>query len=116
MFYFHAGSGSTPLSRVGLELAVLPHQPPSSGVQACASRSEEICWMWKIIFPDHLYVVLFVATMFGRWSLPQLLFAGILGIAGGIYIYQPIFEQYYRDQKALKKKMELTKESEEKRS
>ncbi|KAM6180602.1 protein PIGBOS1 isoform 1-T2 [Erethizon dorsatum] len=53
--------------------------------------------------------------MFGRLSLPQLLFAGIVGIAGGIYIYQPIFEQYSRDQKA-SKKMELTEKSEEKRS
>ncbi|XP_023578655.1 protein PIGBOS1-like [Octodon degus] len=51
--------------------------------------------------------------MFGRLSLPQLLFAGIMGIAGGIYIYQPIFEQYFRDQKA-SKKVELTEEPEEK--
>ncbi|XP_023421708.2 protein PIGBOS1 [Cavia porcellus] len=54
--------------------------------------------------------------MFGRLTLPQVLLAGIMGIAGGIYIYQPIFEQYSRDQKSLKKKVELTEESEEKRS
>nr|XP_023421708.1 protein PIGBOS1 isoform X3 [Cavia porcellus]XP_023421709.1 protein PIGBOS1 isoform X3 [Cavia porcellus]XP_023421710.1 protein PIGBOS1 isoform X3 [Cavia porcellus] len=54
--------------------------------------------------------------MFGRLTLPQVLLAGIMGIAGGIYIYQPIFERYSRDQKSLKKKVELTEESEEKRS
>ncbi|XP_021109132.1 protein PIGBOS1-like [Heterocephalus glaber] len=54
--------------------------------------------------------------MFGRLSLPRLLFAGIVGIAGGIYIYQPIFEQYSKDQKTLKKKVELTEESKEKTS
>ncbi|XP_021109128.1 protein PIGBOS1-like [Heterocephalus glaber] len=54
--------------------------------------------------------------MFGRLSLPQLLFAGIVGIPGGIYIYQPIFEQYSKDQTMLKKKVELTEESKEKRS
>ncbi|XP_021116963.1 protein PIGBOS1-like [Heterocephalus glaber] len=52
--------------------------------------------------------------MFGRLSLLQLLFTGIVGIAGGIYIYQPIFEQYFRGQKTLKKKVELTEESKEK--
>ncbi|XP_021120971.1 protein PIGBOS1-like [Heterocephalus glaber] len=54
--------------------------------------------------------------MFGRLSLPQLLFADIVGIAGRIYIYQPIFEQYSKDQKTLRKKVELTEESKEKRS
>ncbi|XP_042543726.1 protein PIGBOS1 [Dipodomys merriami] len=54
--------------------------------------------------------------MFGRLTLPQMLFATILGIAGGIYIYQPIFEQYARDQEELKEKMKLAQESEEKRS
>ena len=46
----------------------------------------------------------------------QLLFASLLGIAGGIYIYQPIFEQYSRDQKELKEKMKLVQDSEEKKS
>lgn len=54
--------------------------------------------------------------MFGRVTLPQALFAGILGIAGGIYIYQPIFEQYSRDQKELKEKLKLAEESEKKKS
>ncbi|XP_020015267.1 protein PIGBOS1 [Castor canadensis] len=54
--------------------------------------------------------------MFGRLTGPQLLFASILGIAGGMYIYQPIFEQYSRDQKELKQKMKLAQESEEKKS
>ncbi|XP_023579867.1 protein PIGBOS1 [Octodon degus] len=61
-------------------------------------------------------MVLLAGMAFGRLSLPQLLLAGVVGIAGGIYIYQPIFEQYSRDQKASKKKVELTEESEEKRS
>ncbi|XP_069315688.1 protein PIGBOS1 [Eulemur rufifrons] len=52
--------------------------------------------------------------MFGRLTLPELLFASILGIASGIYIYQPIFEQYSRDQKALKEKLKLAQESEKK--
>ncbi|XP_045305637.1 protein PIGBOS1 [Leopardus geoffroyi] len=54
--------------------------------------------------------------MFGRLTLPQLLFASILGIGGGMYIYQPIFEQYYRDKMEFKKKLKLTQESEEKKS
>ncbi|KAM4829123.1 protein PIGBOS1 isoform 1-T4 [Thomomys bottae] len=54
--------------------------------------------------------------MFGRLTLPQMLFSAILGIAGGIYIYQPILEQYSRDQEELRRKMKLVQESEEKRS
>ncbi|XP_021493664.1 protein PIGBOS1 [Meriones unguiculatus] len=54
--------------------------------------------------------------MFGRLTLPQLVFAVVLGIAGGVYIYQPIFEQYSRDQKELKEKVKLLQEPEEKRS
>ncbi|XP_021085041.1 protein PIGBOS1 [Mesocricetus auratus] len=54
--------------------------------------------------------------MLGRLTLPQLLFATVLGIAGGVYIYQPIFEQYSRDQKELKEKVKLLQESEEKRN
>ncbi|XP_014437499.1 protein PIGBOS1 [Tupaia chinensis] len=54
--------------------------------------------------------------MFGRLTFPQLIFASILGIAGGIYIYQPIFEQYARDQKALQEKLKLAQEKEEKKS
>ncbi|KAM4747896.1 protein PIGBOS1 isoform 1-T2 [Rhinophrynus dorsalis] len=40
--------------------------------------------------------------MFRRLSLPQLFLATILGVAGGVYIYKPIFEQYMWDQKKLK--------------
>lgn len=58
----------------------------------------------------------FDEKMFGRLTFPQLLFASLLGIAGGIYIYQPIFEQYSRDQKELKEKMKLVQDSEEKKS
>ncbi|KAF6352058.1 PIGB opposite strand 1 [Rhinolophus ferrumequinum] len=54
--------------------------------------------------------------MFRRLTFPQLLLASVLGIAGGIYIYQPIFEQYSRDQKELKEKLKLAQESEEKKS
>ncbi|XP_048189263.1 protein PIGBOS1 [Perognathus longimembris pacificus] len=54
--------------------------------------------------------------MFGRLTFPQMLFATVLGIAGGIYIYQPILEQYSRDQEELKRKTKLAQESEEKRS
>ena len=58
----------------------------------------------------------FDEKMFGRLTFPQLLFASLLGIAGGICIYQPIFEQYSRDQKELKEKMKLVQDSEEKKS
>ncbi|CAH6875418.1 Pigbos1 [Phodopus roborovskii] len=54
--------------------------------------------------------------MLRRLTLPQLLFGAVLGIAGGIYIYQPILEQYSRDQKELKGKVKLLQESEEKRN
>ncbi|KAM6201339.1 protein PIGBOS1 [Rhynchocyon petersi] len=54
--------------------------------------------------------------MFGRLTLPQLLFGTILGIAGGIYIYQPLLEQYSRDQQALKEKLKLAQDSEEKKN
>ncbi|XP_024424211.3 protein PIGBOS1 [Desmodus rotundus] len=54
--------------------------------------------------------------MFGRLTLSQLLFASILGIAGGVYVFQPIFKQNSRDQKELKEKLKLAEESEEKKS
>nr|XP_019587838.1 PREDICTED: protein PIGBOS1 [Rhinolophus sinicus]XP_019587839.1 PREDICTED: protein PIGBOS1 [Rhinolophus sinicus]XP_019587840.1 PREDICTED: protein PIGBOS1 [Rhinolophus sinicus] len=54
--------------------------------------------------------------MFRRLTFPQLFFASILGIAGGIYIYQPIFEQYSREQKELKEMLKLAQESEEKKN
>ncbi|XP_045142450.1 protein PIGBOS1 isoform X1 [Echinops telfairi] len=56
------------------------------------------------------------STMFGRLTLPQLLFASLLGVTGGIYIYQPIFEQYSKNQQALKERAKLSHESEEKKS
>lgn len=70
---------------------------------------------WSFSKPS-LYPVAFVKNMFGRVTLPQALFAGILGIAGGIYIFQPIFEQYSRDQKELQEKLKLAEESEKKKS
>ncbi|XP_020141501.1 protein PIGBOS1 [Microcebus murinus] len=54
--------------------------------------------------------------MFKRLTLPELLFASILGIASGVYIFQPVFEQYSRDQKELKEKLQLAQESEKKKS
>ncbi|XP_017657434.1 protein PIGBOS1 [Nannospalax galili] len=69
--------------------------------------------MWSVTTSD---CAVFIATMLGRVTLPQLLFASVLGIAGGMYIYQPIFEQYSRNQKELKEKMKLAQESEEKRN
>ncbi|XP_038606489.1 protein PIGBOS1 isoform X1 [Tachyglossus aculeatus] len=54
--------------------------------------------------------------MFGRLTLPQMIFAGVLGVGGGIYIYQPIFEQYTRDQRALKEKSPTAQEPEDKKS
>lgn len=63
-----------------------------------------------------LHRAAFVENMFRRLTFPQLLLASVLGIAGGIYIYQPIFEQYSRDQKELKEKLKLAQESEEKKS
>ena len=58
----------------------------------------------------------FIEKMFGRLTLSQLLFASILGIAGGVYVFQPIFKQNSRDQKELKEKLKLAEESEEKKS
>ncbi|XP_017736923.1 protein PIGBOS1 [Rhinopithecus roxellana] len=52
--------------------------------------------------------------MFRRLTFPHLLFTTILGIAGGIYIFQPVFEQYAKDQKELKG--QSVQESEEKKS
>ncbi|XP_017816134.1 protein PIGBOS1 isoform X9 [Papio anubis] len=52
--------------------------------------------------------------MFRRLTLSHLLFTTILGIAGGVYVFQPVFEQYAKDQKELK--VQLVQESEEKKS
>ncbi|XP_049629703.1 protein PIGBOS1 [Suncus etruscus] len=54
--------------------------------------------------------------MFRRLTFPQLLFASILGISGGLYIYQPIFEQYFRDQKEFGENLKLAPKSEEKKT
>ncbi|XP_023414024.1 protein PIGBOS1 isoform X2 [Loxodonta africana] len=80
-----------------------------------AERSEEISWTCTLSKPP-LHCAAFVETMFGRLTLPQWLFASILGIAGGVYIYQPIFEQYSRDQQALKEELKVAQESEEKKN
>ena len=69
-----------------------------------------------VFLEPSLHCEVFDEKMFGRLTFPQLLFASLLGIAGGIYIYQPIFERYSRDQKELKEKMKLVQDSEEKKS
>ncbi|XP_053318503.1 protein PIGBOS1 [Spea bombifrons] len=40
--------------------------------------------------------------MFRGLSFPQLFLATFLGVAGGVYIYKPIYEQYYWEKKTLK--------------
>lgn len=70
------------------------------------------CGVWLPKPPSPCAV--FVATMFRRLTLSHLLFTTILGIAGGVYIFQPVFEQYAKDQKELK--VQLVQESEEKKS
>ncbi|XP_069838677.1 protein PIGBOS1 [Dendropsophus ebraccatus] len=38
--------------------------------------------------------------MFGRLPFGQLFLAVVLGVAGGVYIYKPLFEQYRFEQQA----------------
>ncbi|XP_069078537.1 protein PIGBOS1 [Pleurodeles waltl] len=40
--------------------------------------------------------------MFRRFTVPQMLLASLVGIAGGFYIYKPIYEQYYWDNRTTK--------------
>ncbi|XP_049981511.1 protein PIGBOS1-like [Alexandromys fortis] len=54
--------------------------------------------------------------MLRRLTVSQVLFAVALGIAGGMYIYQPIFEQYSRNQKELEEKLQGFQAAEEKKS
>lgn len=77
------------------------------------NSSEEICCLWNLVT---LSCAPLAVAMLRRLTRPQLLFAAALGVAGGMYIYQPIFEQYSRDQKELKEKVKILQESEEKRS
>ncbi|MEE6503012.1 hypothetical protein FKM82_004710 [Ascaphus truei] len=37
--------------------------------------------------------------MYRRFNFAQIVFATVLGVAGGVYIYKPIFEQYRWDQR-----------------
>ncbi|XP_018110943.1 protein PIGBOS1 [Xenopus laevis] len=37
--------------------------------------------------------------MYRRFSFPQIFLATLLGVAGGVYIYKPMFEQYAWEQK-----------------
>lgn len=42
--------------------------------------------------------------IFGRLTFFQMVVVTFLGVAGGVYVYKPIFEQYAKDQKPLKEK------------
>ncbi|XP_029430917.1 protein PIGBOS1 [Rhinatrema bivittatum] len=52
--------------------------------------------------------------MYSRFSIPQILLATLLGAGGGLYIYRPIYEQYYWEQKKSKASLPASKEAEEK--
>nr|XP_033789831.1 protein PIGBOS1 [Geotrypetes seraphini]XP_033789832.1 protein PIGBOS1 [Geotrypetes seraphini] len=52
--------------------------------------------------------------MRGRFNIPQILLATLLGVAGGVYIYKPMCEQYYREQKTLKDTLAPAQEAEKK--
>ncbi|XP_014339840.1 protein PIGBOS1 [Latimeria chalumnae] len=42
--------------------------------------------------------------VFSRLSFPQIAMMTLLGAAGGVYVYKPIYEQYSKDQRRLKEK------------
>ncbi|XP_019359792.1 PREDICTED: protein PIGBOS1 [Gavialis gangeticus] len=44
--------------------------------------------------------------MFGRLTFPQKILGMVLGVAGGIYVYKPIFDQFRREQKQIKETLE----------
>ncbi|KAK1339079.1 hypothetical protein QTO34_019752, partial [Cnephaeus nilssonii] len=92
--------------------------PPAKRLRLAAGSDDNLKRFpeWSGVIQNHLCTVWdLLKNMFGRVTLPQLFFAGILGIAGGIYIFQPIFEQYSRDQRELKEKLKLAEESEKKK-
>ncbi|XP_044835469.1 protein PIGBOS1 [Mauremys mutica] len=52
--------------------------------------------------------------MNGKVPLPHIFLGALLGVAGGFYIYKPIFEQYRREQNNLKEKLQATELEEKK--
>ncbi|XP_069480975.1 protein PIGBOS1 [Ambystoma mexicanum] len=52
--------------------------------------------------------------MYRRISLPQMMLATVIGIAGGYYIYKPIYEQYNWEQRTLKNKAPPVQEGQKK--
>ncbi|XP_043934888.1 protein PIGBOS1 [Protopterus annectens] len=46
--------------------------------------------------------------IFGRLTFFQMVAMTFLGVAGGVYVYKPIFEQYTKDQKLLKENEQAT--------
>ncbi|XP_024060703.2 protein PIGBOS1 [Terrapene carolina triunguis] len=52
--------------------------------------------------------------MYGKVPLPHIFLGALLGVAGGIYIYKPIFEQYHRKQNKLKEKLQAPELEEKK--
>lgn len=67
----------------------------------------------EFVLEPSLGCEVFDEKMFGRLTFPLLLLAS-LDLLEEYMIYQPIFEQYSRDQKELKEKMKLVQDSEKK--
>ncbi|XP_041082816.1 protein PIGBOS1 [Polyodon spathula] len=44
--------------------------------------------------------------IFGRLSFSQIALVTLIGVAGGVYVYKPIYEQYNKEQRLLKEKTE----------
>ncbi|MBN3283027.1 RB27A protein, partial [Polyodon spathula] len=44
--------------------------------------------------------------IFGRLSFSQIAMVTLIGVAGGVYVYKPIYEQYNKEQRLLKEKKE----------
>ncbi|KAK1160720.1 protein PIGBOS1 [Acipenser oxyrinchus oxyrinchus] len=44
--------------------------------------------------------------IFGRLSFSQIALVTLVGVAGGVYVYKPIYEQYNKEQRLLKEKKE----------
>ncbi|KAK6475173.1 protein PIGBOS1 [Huso huso] len=44
--------------------------------------------------------------IFGRLSFSQIALVTLIGVAGGVYVYKPIYEQYNKEQRLLKEKKE----------
>ncbi|XP_019389089.1 PREDICTED: protein PIGBOS1 [Crocodylus porosus] len=49
--------------------------------------------------------------MFGRLTFTQKILGMVLGVAGGVYIYKPIFDQFRREQKQIKEELEVPQDA-----